>query len=75
MVMNEERWTVLDARAVTSIREIGYRGMPDDSQRPETWLPYLQCCREIAVRTTAPLRTVDRALYAAKGSRALPDRQ
>ena len=67
MTMDPQRWTVLDRRAVSSIRVIGYNDVPSDSQDRRTWLPYLQACRDVHQRTGESLRNVDRALYTAKG--------
>lgn len=72
MVMDATRWTVLDVRALASIRAIGYANVPDHAQRLVTWVPYLDACRDLAQRTGSPLRTVDHALFAAKGCSDLP---
>lgn len=73
MVMDRDRWTVLDVRAVKSIRSIGYTQVPEDSQHSSTWVPYLTACRQVADRVGEHLRVVDRALFAASGRRPLPD--
>lgn len=72
MVMDSTRWTVLDVRALKTIRAIGYSDVPAKPHGRATWLPYLQACRDVAARTELPLRTVDRALFAAKGATDLP---
>ncbi|MEU4339432.1 hypothetical protein AB0F59_33125 [Micromonospora lupini] len=72
MTMDPQRWTVLDERAVKSINAIGYAEVPQDSQDRRTWLPYLRACLDVQTRTGAPLRDVDRALYAAKGNGRVP---
>ena len=72
MVMDPTRWTVLDVRALKSIRAIGYTDIPTSPQATATWPPYLNACRDLATHTGASLRTVDRALFAAAGRRDLP---
>lgn len=72
MAMAPARWTVLDVRALASVRVVGYGSVPADAQHPGTWLPYLLACRDLQARTQESLRTVDRALFAAKGQRDLP---
>jgi hypothetical protein len=72
MVMDPMRWTVLDIRALKSIRAIGYRNVPTRPQAIATWPPYLNACRDLAARTGASLRTVDRALFAASGRHDMP---
>lgn len=62
MVMNSTRWTVLDVRALKTIRAIGYSDGSAMPQGRATWLPYLEACRDVATRTELPLRTVDRDL-------------
>lgn len=39
MSMNASRWTVLDVRALASIRAVGYFDVPDHAQRGSMWLP------------------------------------
>lgn len=73
MSMNASRWTVLDVRALASIRAVGYSDVPDHAQRGSTWLPYLDACRDLAQRTSSDLRTLDRALFAANGCSQLPE--
>ncbi len=75
MVMNSQRWTVLDVRALASVRAVGYPEVPDNPQNRATWLPYLEACRAIHQRTQLPLRTVDRALWAANGRPHHPDHE
>jgi len=72
MAMDASRWTVLDVRALASIRAVGYGDVPASAQRRSTWLPYLDACRDLAQRTSSALRTVDRALFAANGRSELP---
>jgi len=72
MAMDASRWTVLDVRALASIRAVGYSDVPESAQRGSTWLPYLDACRGLAQRTGSALRTVDRALFAANGRSELP---
>jgi hypothetical protein len=72
MVLDPTRWTVLDVRALASVRAIGYSSVPASAQGRATWGPYLDACRDIAVRTGASLRTVDRALFAANGQADMP---
>lgn len=73
MVMNPERWTVLDVRALASVRAVGYPEVPDNAQERATWLPYLTACRAIQQRTDLSLRTIDRALWVANGRPHHPD--
>lgn len=72
MAMNPIRWTVLDVRALKSIRVVGYESVPRNAQDPKTWLPYLEACRDVQARTDEPLRSVDRALFAANGEAVPP---
>ena len=72
MALNPSRWTVLDVRALASIRAVGYESVPANAQNPRTWLPYLEACRDLEARTHEPLRSVDRALFAANGEVVLP---
>ncbi|WP_146228250.1 hypothetical protein [Micromonospora sp. S4605] len=72
MTMDPLRWTVLDGRAVKSIRAIGHNDVPPGSQDRSTWLPYLFACRAVSDRTGKSLRDVDRALYQANGDPDLP---
>jgi hypothetical protein len=72
MAMDPTRWTVLDVRALTSVRAVGYESIPDNAQDRRTWLPYLEACRDVQARTHEPLRSVDRALFAANGKTGLP---
>lgn len=72
MAMDPLRWTVLDVRALASIRAVGYTDLPDKPQWQSTWMPYLAACRDVARRSDSALRTVDRALFAANGRSVLP---
>lgn len=72
MVMDPDHWTVMDRHALVSVRAVGYTDVPSSSLRDATWAPYLGACRAIGRRTRLPLRTVDRALWAADGAETLP---
>lgn len=72
MVMDPDRWTVLDRRTLTSVRTIGYDTVPSNSLRYATWTPFCAACRDITARTRLPLRTVYRALHIASGEPAMP---
>jgi len=66
---NPDRYTVYDPRAKKSLKALG---LLQDSQCKGEWLNYLHSCRLVARRTRLPLRTIDRALYMAKGNTGLP---
>jgi hypothetical protein len=61
------RFTVYDDRASKSLLVLGYL------TRWGYWVPYLNACRALARETDHDLRTVDRALFMAKGRLTLPD--
>ncbi len=70
MAWDPQEYTVIDVRAVSSLVAHGEIS-PTEGKLP----PYLEClqvCRKIAQRCDRDLRTVDRALYTAKGTTALP---
>lgn len=61
--------TVIDVRAVESLVAHGEIADPAPNLYPP-YMEYLQVCRSIADRCGRSLRTVDRALYQAKGRAA-----
>ena len=64
-----ERYTVMDRRALQSLTAL-HRWQPDDQGRrasASSWLEYLEACRGLQTETGRPLRTIDRALWAANG--------
>ena len=64
-----ERFTVYDDRAKKSLQALN---LLQDSPCKGEWLNYLHSCRQIARSTRFDLRTIDRALWAAKGKTGLP---
>jgi hypothetical protein len=71
-VMDPVRFTVMDVRAVKSVHALGYTDVPESSQSSRAWRPYLEACRDIQLRSSEPLRIIDRALWAANGATRLP---
>jgi hypothetical protein len=59
------RFTVYDDQASKSLTAVGYLDR-------KSWIPYLNGCRDVARDTGHDLRTVDRALFMAKGRLTLP---
>ncbi len=67
MATNPDRFTVYDERALASLKS----ACVDLYREPVCmgeWLTFLNTCRRISRETDRPLRTVDRALWAANGS-------
>lgn len=73
MAQSPEKYTVIDVRALKSMRGLGR--LPDGpaDARVEDWGPYLAECRKIAEETGFSLRVVDRAMYMANGRLDCPD--
>lgn len=73
MAQEPENYTVIDIRALKSMRALGRlpEGPPD--ARLEDWAPYLAECRKIAEETGFSLRIVDRAMYMANGQLDCPE--
>jgi hypothetical protein len=67
MAHSPDRYTVIDSRALNSMRALGRPPAGDKYAGIEDWGPYLTACRAIAAETGFSLRTVDRAMYAANG--------
>jgi hypothetical protein len=66
-----ERYTVMDVRAIRSLAMLErWQASLGTAASCLSWPDYLDTCRGIAARTDRPLRTVDHALWAAKGRRA-----
>lgn len=71
----EERALDMSNRAVSCADELGtqtiltliQRHMPQEEARFYMWPEYLTTCRQLAVQARFPLRTVNRALWAANG--------
>lgn len=74
MASDPERYTVMDARSLKSIRALDRLGpgWPEASERE--WLDYLGACRSLSDTTGEPLRRVDMALFSAEGSSEPPGR-
>jgi hypothetical protein len=84
MAYDRERFTVIDQRAFSSIVVLVQSGSLTDSDvdpgpliqgaqfTAGTWLAYLNACRSLRRITGCSLRTVDRALYEARGQAGLP---
>jgi hypothetical protein len=66
------RYTVMDRRAIKSLRSLGELPHVGSTATSRMWLPYLTACRQLSDRIHRPLRTIDRALYEAAGSPNLP---
>jgi hypothetical protein len=62
------RYTVMDGRAILSLTALK-RWSEEQGTRASClwWTDYLATCRDIAARTDRPLRSVDRALWTARG--------
>jgi hypothetical protein len=67
-----DRYTVMDARAWTSLRAHGYLKAAQRSSWLRRWEPYLNTCRTLALQHGLTLRALDKALYEAKGKAGLP---
>lgn len=67
-----EVYTVMDWRAWKSLTIHGYLAGLEKATWRESWVPYLSVCRSIAAETGVDLRTLDRALFEAKGATGLP---
>ena len=67
------KFTIADTRALKALRTFGL--MPDGhpSFQMDDWQPYLNVCRDLAVRCCSTLRDIDRALWIAAADTALPD--
>jgi hypothetical protein len=85
MVGDRDRFVVLDKRSWASLCELtashALAGPGVDAQRllhganparSRTWLAYLDACRALRDATGASLRSVDQALYQARGRMELP---
>ena len=69
---NPERYTVMDTRAIVSVRALGLPGASFDNADHREWLDYLTTCRSLRDTTGESLRAVDRALFKAQGAMNLP---
>lgn len=67
-----ERYTVMDTRAIQSVRALGLPGARFDNADHREWLDYLTTCRSLRDTTGESLRAVDRALFSAEGAMGLP---
>ena len=67
-----DRFTVIDKRALKSLRAHGLHPVGDENATLADWTGYLATCRSIALQCGFTLRDVDRALYAANGSVGMP---
>jgi hypothetical protein len=67
-----DSYTVMDVRAWASLTRHGYLRDAQGSSWLKAWVPYLETCRSLARRHGVTLRTLDRALYEAKGRTNLP---
>ena len=73
MAHDPARYTVIDTRALRSIRAFGWMVDMPARATQRTWIPYLSLCRKLRDDTRISLRTIDRALYEANGNPELPD--
>ncbi len=68
MFNDPDRYTVIDQMALLSLRALGlFPEGPGDARR-EDWVAYLAACRSLRDITGQNLRTVDRALWGARGA-------
>lgn len=67
MAQAPDKYTVIDSRALTSMRALGRFSGNNRFAETEDWGPYLTECRSIVDLTGFALRQVDRAMYAANG--------
>ncbi len=67
-----DRYTVMDTRALKSLRALGLIPPGRADATAADWLDYLRACRALASKVGASLRTIDRALYQANGSTDVP---
>lgn len=72
MAQDPARYTVMDTRAISSLRALALLAPGRRDASTQDWLAYLAACRELATTAAVPLRTVDRALYQAKGESTYP---
>jgi hypothetical protein len=72
MAHDPDRYTVIDVRALRSVRSLELLPPGTLEATTENWLAYLEACRELQMATDETLRNVDRALYAADGRVDLP---
>jgi hypothetical protein len=66
------RYTVMDTRALASLRSLGLLGPGSDQAITSVWPAYLESCRQLASTLNLPPRTIDRALFKAAGAAGLP---
>jgi len=66
MAHDPARFTVYDGQASKSLRALNYPAKRD------SWIDHLHGCRAVAADTGHSLRTVDHALFTAKGRLTLP---
>lgn len=65
---NPSRYTVMDVRAIRSLAALKLWSEQQGTRAScLMWPDYLATCRDIAQRTNRPLRSVDRALWSARG--------
>jgi hypothetical protein len=67
-----ERFTIIDSRALASLKSLGLLDVGHTYGELRDWLPYLGVCRSLAKQSNVLLREVDRALFAANGDNGLP---
>jgi hypothetical protein len=73
MAQSPENYTVIDIRALKSVRGLDRLPSGPADARVEHWGPYLTACRKIAEETGLSLRVVDRAMYMANGRVDCPE--
>jgi hypothetical protein len=72
MFAKPQRYTVMDTRAIKSLRALDVFHARYTDAMAYDWPGYEEACRGIADKTQLDLRTVDRALYQANGNADLP---
>jgi hypothetical protein len=71
MAHDPRRYTVIDVRALRSLRELGLLPPGGHDATTQDWLTYLDACRALERESGSSLRDVDRALYRAAGCPSL----
>lgn len=76
MAQNPGRYTVMDVKALASLKAVGL--LPHVPQQPrqeewkQAWPEYLAACRHIVEQTGLSLRDIDRGLWGANGDTGYP---
>jgi len=72
MANDPDRYTVMDRKALSSLRAWKLLGLASKEATAREWLDYLHACRRLRDITGESLRMVDRALYQADGNTVCP---